>query len=522
MVNLVIVSHSPELASGVADLARAMTQQQPIVIATAAGTGDEQHPLGTNATVIQQAIESAYSDEGVLVLMDLGSAIMSAEMALDFLPPEQRAHVRLIAAPVVEGAIAAAVQASLGGSVDEVATEAMGALAAKIDQLGVIQPQPPLKTKVTHPLAGAPDVVVTIENRLGLHARPAAQFVQLAARFQSDIFMVRVSDETRRANAKSINAVASFGARQGEVIRITSLGPDASEALQALQELIASKFGEDGAEIAAPVAAAPQPAAVEAGTLIGVAASPGYAIGPAVLLHFAEPIVERKPVENAAKEMARLQAALDAVRTSTETLRDQIARSANQYDAAIFEAHLLFLNDPEFLEGVRHAIETEHLNAEWAWKSAIDSSAQKFEAIDDEYMRARAADVRDIGRQVLVQLTGQGKEVELPHAGILIAIDLAPSDTARLDRSKVLGICTERGGPTSHSAILARTLGIPESAVTQFPKKELYIWPGKVPETAIEPLRDAALQPAQSSHKYRLDMQPARVFPGGRAFVVSS
>ena len=197
--------------------------------------------------------------DGVLVLMDLGSAIMSAEMALDFLPPDQRAHVRLIAAPVVEGAIAAAVQASLGGSLDEVATEAMGALAAKIDQLGVFQPQPPLKTKVTHPLAGAQDIVVTIENRLGLHARPAAQFVQTAARFQSDIFMVRVSDEARRANAKSINAVASFGARQNEVIRITAVGPDASEALQALQELIASKFGEDGEEVAAPVTAAPQP-----------------------------------------------------------------------------------------------------------------------------------------------------------------------------------------------------------------------------------------------------------------------
>jgi phosphoenolpyruvate-protein phosphotransferase len=192
-----------------------------------------------------------------------------------------------------------------------------------------------------------------------------------------------------------------------------------------------------------------------------VAASPGFALGPAVLLHFAEPLVERRPIENAAREWARLQTALDAVRTATETLRDQIARSANKYDAAIFDAHLLFLNDPEFLDGVRHTLEAEHVNAEWAWKTAVEASAQKFEAIDDEYMRARAADVRDIGRQVLVQLTGQGKEVELPHAGILIAIDLAPSDTARLDRSKVLGICTERGGPTSHSAILARTLGIP-------------------------------------------------------------
>ena len=461
MVNLVIVSHSSALASGVAELAGAMTLQQPIVIATAAGTGDAEHPLGTNAEEIWRAIEAAYSSDGVVVLMDLGSAIMSAEMALDFLPADKRASVRLIAAPLVEGAVAAAVQASLGGSLDEVAAEAMGALAAKLDQLGQFQPQPPLKTKVTHPLAGAQDIIVTIENRLGLHARPAAQFVQTAARFQSDIFMVRVSDEARRANAKSINAVASFGARQNEAIRITAVGPDASEALQALQELVASKFGENDEEAAAPAVTPPPPAAVEAGTLIGVAASPGYAMGPAVLLHFAAPIVERRPIESAARERTRLQAALDVVRAATEALRDQIARSANQYDAAIFDAHLMFLNDPEFLDGVRHTIDTEHVNAEWAWKNAIDSSAQKFEAIDDEYMRARAADVRDIGRQVLAQLTGQGQQVELPHAGILIAIDLAPSDTARLDRSKVLGICTERGGPTSHSAILARTLGIP-------------------------------------------------------------
>ena len=166
MVNLVIVSHSPSLAVGVAELARAMTQQQPIVIATAAGTGDEQNPLGTNAEEIRRAIEAAYSEDGVLVLMDLGSAIMSAELAMDFLPDDSRKHVRLIAAPVVEGAIAAAVQASLGGSLDDVANEAMGALAAKIDQLGQYQPQPPLKTKVTHPLAGAQDIIVTIENRL--------------------------------------------------------------------------------------------------------------------------------------------------------------------------------------------------------------------------------------------------------------------------------------------------------------------------------------------------------------------
>jgi phosphocarrier protein FPr len=460
MVNLVLVSHSLKLAQGVAELAQAMTLQQPVAIAVAAGAGEAQQLLGTNAQDITQAISKVWSPDGVVVLMDLGSAVMSAEMALDLLRPDQHAAVRLIAAPMVEGAVAAAVQASLGGTVDQVAEEAMGALAAKLDHLGHFQPQPRLKTEV-EPVVGALDVTVKIENRLGLHARPAALFVQMAARFKSDIFITRVTDESRRANAKSINAVASFGARQNEVLRIMAAGPDAATALQALQALIASKFGEDGEEQAAPAKVAEPALPAAAGVLNGIAASPGYAIGPAVLLHTIEPAVSRQTIDNTAAEWARLQDALEAVRRDTLGLRDQIARSANRYDAAIFDAHLMFLNDPEFLLGVRRIVETERVNAEWAWKTAIDTAAQAFETIDDEYLRARAADVKDIGRQVLMRLIGQEATAALPHAGILVAVDLAPSDTARLDRSKVLGICTERGGPTSHSAILARTLGIP-------------------------------------------------------------
>jgi multiphosphoryl transfer protein len=462
MVNLVLVSHSPSLALGVAELAHAMTLQQPIVIATAAGTGDPQSPLGTNAQEIFHAIEAAYSESGVVVLMDLGSAVMGAEMALEFLPSEKRVNVRLVAAPMVEGSIAAAVQASLGGSIDQVADEAMGALAAKIEQLSNWHPELTKITGTLPMLSNARNVTVTIENRLGLHARPAAQFVQLAARFHSDVFIARASNDAKRVNAKSINAVASFGARQNEAIRIYAAGPDEEAALQALQALVVSKFGEDGEAVEPITTPLVQPTAkAEAGTLPGVAASPGYAIGPAVLLHFAEPPIERRVIENPAKEWVRLQNALAVVRDATQKLRDQIARAANAYDAAIFDAHLMFLNDPEFLNGVRQRIEAERVNAEWAWRAAVDASAQTFEAIDDEYMRARAADVKDIGRQVLVQLTGQTATADMPHAGILLAIDLAPSDTARLDRSKVLGICTERGGPTSHSAILARTLGIP-------------------------------------------------------------
>jgi multiphosphoryl transfer protein len=463
MVNLVLVSHSPSLAAGVSELARAMIQQSPVVIAAAAGTGDLLHPLGTNAEEIHRAIEAAYSEDGVLVLMDLGSAILSAEMALEFMPEAQRRNVHLCAAPMIEGAIVAAVQASLGGTLDQVAAEALGALAAKADSLSHIQQVTPAATTMTE-LAGAQTVALKIENRLGLHARPAVLFVQTAARFKSEIQIARATNEARRVNAKSINAVASFGARQNEIIQVYAAGPDAAEALAALKTLAAAKFGEDETT-ARPIAtpATRKPAVSTDGALPGVAASPGYAIGPAAPLHFAEPHLERRAIADSAgaAEWARLQLALEAVREATRQLRDRVARAANAYEAAIFEAHLMFLSDPELIDQVRRQMLDERVNAEWAWHTVIEKSAAAFEAIDDEYLRQRAADVRDIGRQVLARLTGQPPAAVMDQPGILIAVDLAPSDTARLDRSKVLGICTERGGPTSHSAILARTLDIP-------------------------------------------------------------
>ena len=461
MVNLVIVSHSPSLAAGVAELARAMTQESPLIIATAAGTGDKQHPLGTNAEQIHHAIEAAYSDDGVLVLMDLGSAVLGAEMALDFVSPEKRERVKLIAAPLVEGAVAAAVQASLGGSLDQVAAEALGALSMKTAQLSHLPQVETESTKSAPSLVGIRSLDLTVTNRLGLHARPAAQFVQTAARFKSEVLLARVKDETHRINAKSINAVASLGVRQNEQIRLFAAGADAAAALQALQTLVEARFGEESEEGQPTPVAKPATTVTAEGALKGVSASVGYAIGPAVVLNFADPAVEQQTIDDPNSEWARLEKALEIVRDTTRELRNQVARVANSYDAAIFDAHLMFLNDPELLARTRAAIFTDHVNAEWAWRNTIVASAQTFDAIDDEYMRARAADVRDIGRQVLVQLTGQFASIDMPHAGILLAVDLAPSDTARLDRSKVLGICTERGGPTSHSAILARTLGLP-------------------------------------------------------------
>ncbi|MCS6841648.1 MAG: phosphoenolpyruvate--protein phosphotransferase [Roseiflexus sp.] len=458
-----LVSHSSLLAAGIVEMARMVMQQAPVPIAVAAGADDPEHPLGTDAAKIRRAIEEVYSDDGVLVLMDLGSAILSAEMAVDFLPEDKRANVRLCAAPIVEGAIAAVVQASLGASLDRVEAEALGSLAGKSESLS--NHVYAAVSEALAPSAGAAvralEIQLTVTNRLGLHARPAALLVQTAGRFRSDIRIARAGQAARQVNAKSFNAVASLGIRQHEVITVAARGPDAAEALAALQQLAAEKFGEsdelpEASQAAPPVSGGEAPA----GALRGAAASPGYAIGPAVMLRQVEPQVERRPIDDPDAEMSRLRAALDAVRESTRSLRDQVARQ-HPYEAAIFDAYLMFLDDPEVLTRVQRMIEEERVNAEWAWRKTVDESARAFEAIEDEYMRARAVDIRDIGAQVLSRLTGQTRSGSIDQAGILIAPDLSPSETAYLDRTAVLGICTERGSPSSHSAILARTLGIP-------------------------------------------------------------
>jgi multiphosphoryl transfer protein len=466
MVSIVIVSHSAALASGVLELAQQMTQGQ-VKLAAAGGIDDPDNPIGTDALKVQEAIESVYSHDGVLVLMDLGSALLSAEMALEFLPPDQQANVYLSEAPLVEGAMAAAVQAAAGGDIHQVMAEARTALAAKASQLGITAPEDAaVATAPSSEAAPAGQETIQLQlvvhNRLGLHARPAARFVTTANRFTADIAVLK---NGRSANAKSINQVATLGVRQGDAIVVTAAGGDAVQALAALQQLADDNFG-DPPETEEPAAGlAPAPAAVvqsAPGALSGIPASPGIAIGPAAQYRPRLPAIPRYPAEDPQAEWLRLQVALNQARDEIQAVYRSAVSQVGPDEAAIFEAHALFLQDPSLLEKAEQTIFGRQINAEAAWEQSINQQADEYHALLDPYMQARAADVLDAGQRVLQHLLGlERPALDFDRPSILIAADLTPSDTARLDPKQVLGICTERGGSTSHSAILARALGIP-------------------------------------------------------------
>ena len=275
MIGLVIVSHSAKLAEGVAELVNQMTQGQ-VSLAIAGGIEDPANPIGTDPMRVLKAIQSVYSDDGVIVLMDLGSALLSAEMALEFLPEEQQAKIRLCEAPLVEGAMAAGVQAMASTDIDQVLAEARAALTAKAAQLQQAVPDLAASPAAQPLITPEHEITLTIRNKLGLHARPAARFVATAGRFEAQLTVRNITTGVGPVNAKSINMVATIGARRGHEIAVGAQGPEAEAALAALQALAEANFGDD--EGATEVTPQPQPTAVQPlaeGELAGIPAARG-------------------------------------------------------------------------------------------------------------------------------------------------------------------------------------------------------------------------------------------------------
>ncbi|MCX6048598.1 MAG: phosphoenolpyruvate--protein phosphotransferase [Chloroflexi bacterium] len=463
MIGIVIVSHSAKLAEGIRELAMQMVKDR-VPIAVAGGIEDPHDPIGTDPLRVAAAIEAVYSVDGVLVLMDLGSALMSAETALEFLEPDQQKNVFLCEAPVVEGTIAAAVEAMLGRSITQVMAAARNALIAKRQQLAPLLPQsaPEASSEPLPNMAEALVLTLTVPNRLGLHARPLVKLIELINHFSAEVY---VTKNATTVNGRSINQMAALGARQGDELHFQAVGQEAAATLTAIQALAADNFADlDGAARTeqAPVGVAGATKTVAPHQRLGIPASVGIAIGPVAAPGFVLPAVVESIVDDAVAEWQRFQAAIQAALAELQAVQRSTQQTVGPDPALIFAAHRLILQDPELQENVRRQIIDEHRNAEAAWQQALQGIVDRYQAIEDDYLRARIADVLDSGQRVLRHLLKVAlPTLEFEQSVILVAEQLMPSDTARLDPTKILGLVTSTGGATSHSAILARALGIP-------------------------------------------------------------
>jgi len=298
------------------------------------------------------------------------------------------------------------------------------------------------------------DIVIT--NPHGLHARPATALVEVAKGFEASI---RLRHGDKVGDAKSLISILNLGIEAGTNLRVMAEGLDADEALAALQNAIEAGLEEEEA-----AAAAPQMPQIQwqGPTLAGVAASPGMAAGP-VWQYQRGKIVVAPTARDAAAELTRLARALESAKRELAELHEEVKSKAGAGRAAIFKAHAEFLEDRSLIDAAETLIRNESRSAGYAWEQSYLNQAKSLAAQSDQLLAARAVDLRDAGRRVLRLLAERIEDApKLPDTPvILIADDLSPSDTARLDPALTLGVCTAAGGPTSHTAIIARSLDIP-------------------------------------------------------------
>ena len=373
--------------------------------------------------------------------------------------------------------------------------------------------------------------VVVVEG-VGLHARPASFFVDVASQFASEI---RVQHGGKAANGKAMASLLKLGVEGGSTIRILARGTDADAALQALREAVEAGLGEEEEQLA-PLGEIHAWTPVSAGRVIaGVAASPGLAIGPVYQYQHTRIVVSDVQQEIGAANK-QLQQALVVAREQLGDIYEKVKERAGRSQAAIFRAHQAFLDDPDLIAEVHARMRGGHGTA-WSWNAAIEARVADMRRLGDPLLAMRAADLQDVGRRVLRLLTGvdQG-EPEFPGEPVILAAeDLTPSDTARLDPKRTLGLCTAAGGPTSHTAIIARSLGIPAVVAAgvgllEQPNSVVIILDGSTGRLYVEP-SEADLASARTTQQnlqtqrdaeYETRYQPALTTDGHRVEVVAN
>jgi multiphosphoryl transfer protein len=446
VIGVVVVSHSSQLAKASIELAREMVRGDGPRVAIAAGVYDGS--FGTDATRIAEAIAEVASPDGVLVLVDLGSAVLSAGLALELIDlPE--IEVRVTSAPFVEGLMAGLVLAAAGASLDEVEREALGSLDSKRSQLG-----DPAETPVTAPDSGELTLDLRLRNPSGLHIRPASMIVLALTPLDATVTIANLRTGSGPRLANSPTKLLTLAAQKGDVVRVTASGREAREALDLVRGMVAEGFGE----LDDPAVELPAGGPTRGGPL-GV--SPGRAVGPVVRMP--EPLAAPEhavplPEDQRAAAAARIDAAADAVAAS---LRARAARLTGE-SRHIVEAAATLAGDPSTVDGARASVLERGDSPEFAVWATLGDLAADLRAQGGR-MAERVADIADIRNRIVAELQGReapGVPVRT-EPFVLVARDLAPADTALLDPALCIAIVTLEGGPTSHTAILSRSLGLP-------------------------------------------------------------
>ena len=227
-------------------------------------------------------------------------------------------------------------------------------------------------------------ITLTLTNLHGLHARPAAKFVQTATRFMANVTVTDLSNGKGPVSSHSLNAIATLGAIENHQIRISASGEEAKLVLAALKVLIEDNFGETPAKLISKEPGSETHKAISEGDAFrAVPISAGFALAPLYKYQAQRPPIPTQPAENPEAEWTRLQAALENTSREITKLARRMKQALGSSEGAIFDAHLLILQDPDLIQKARAGIDERHENAAFAWNQAIASTAESYRALDD-------------------------------------------------------------------------------------------------------------------------------------------
>jgi len=453
MIGLLLVSHSRALAEAAVDLIR-RTVSATLPIAAAGGVGETHLEIGTDAIDIQQGIESIARSDGVLVLMDMGSAILSTEMAKDLLGDS--IDVRLCSGPLVEGGIAAAVQIQAGSPMADVVAAAQRSLLPKQDQLGeAVQSSEP----AGDPVVTEESFESTLQNFYGLHLRPVAALVKALGAEAKNVQIENVTGKRGPVVAASLVEIARLQAKKGDTIRFLLSGPNTARVRKEIEGFLERLRSEDVLSV--------RPAAAEDGSasLEPIAVSAGLAVGRVLFADRLDVKIPdsrpNTPVEVEA-ECRRLTEAIDAAQQTVAQRVAKFSSSLDPAEVAILEAQQLILSDETLLAKAQERIRSNPANAAASWYETLTEVAQYQAGAADDYLKQRAMDFREAASAVVQQLIGQTNQfANLNEDSVLVCAELNPTLIDQIQSTRITGVIELGGGSLSHGAILARSIGLP-------------------------------------------------------------
>lgn len=453
MIGLVLVSHSRALAEATMELIRAMSGEE-VPVAIAAGTGDDHKELGTDAVEISEAISSLSSEEGVVVMMDMGSAVLSTEMALDLLDEPVRSKVRLCPWAFVEGSVVGGVVAKTGGSIEDVIREASQALNQKTEHLA--DDTSSTEDSPANESTGSESIRLTVHIPHGLHARPAAQLVQLASQFNSVVKLRDLTNGKGPVPLRSITGVMTLEVLYGHEVEITADGPDASVALQKIGQAFAEGLGDTPVEHMPEPAVEPEDNDKPEGISGGIIVAPVYF--PAQFSY----VFPEEKVEDTTQETGKLETSLEVTCRMLHQKAEDVSAKFGKEKGNIFRAQAAMLDDPALTDRAKQLIREKQMPAPEAWWNAVKEVMEQYKQLQDRNLKQRVLDLEDVAQLVLIQFgIKESDRMNISGKGIIIVDDLTPGQVSSLDKTKIAGVICLENGSTSHSAILLRSRDIP-------------------------------------------------------------